>query len=87
MTMPNYENCEDPTDNTTVDRLTEIKEEIGMLLDEAERLVRHSGNRMAYDRAKSYWLAHMVMALTKESDYCGSSEVTMECTIKELQNG
>jgi len=68
---------------TNAGRLEEIKEEMLSLLDEAEHLVRQE--RGVYDRAKSYWIPHIKMALTKEHEYLGGSMVTMEDTIEELK--
>jgi hypothetical protein len=53
-----------------IDELTEIQAEI---LD-------------ALLRAKSYWLAHAKMAITRQHEYLGGSMVTMEDTIEEIRN-
>lgn len=67
-----------------IDRLEEIKEELLTLMDEAKHLVR-SGENLTYERARSYWIPHVIMALTKEHEYLGGSMVTMEDTIEELK--
>lgn len=66
------------------DRLEEIKETILDLLIEAEDIVRR-GDRMTYQRAKSYWLPHIETAIQKEHGYLGGSIFTMEDTIKALK--
>jgi len=63
-------------------RLEEIKEEIWELLREAKELLR--GTR-AESRAKAYWVAHMVMGITREHSYLGRSMCCMEDTIEELE--
>lgn len=52
-----------------VERLREIKNEIQERVDEALEIVRRSGNKLEYDRAKSYWHPHICMALGDEHDY------------------
>jgi len=64
------------------ERLDEIRNQIKDLVYEARDLLRHEG--ITWDRANSYWYAHILMALDKEHDYLGSSMVTMEDTIYEL---
>jgi len=66
------------------DELEEIKDQIFDLIEQARDAVRGTPEE---SRAKSYWLAHIEMALTKESRYLGSSMVTMECTINDLREG
>jgi hypothetical protein len=65
-------------------RLVEIQSEMIELLDEAEYIVRHSGDESAYKRAKSYWIAHIVTSLTNDHDYLGKSTCNMQDTIVEL---
>lgn len=66
------------------ERLEEIKEEILGLLHEAEDIVRR-GDRMTYQRAKSYWIPHIETALVKDTAYLGGSVFTMEDTINALK--
>jgi len=69
-----------------IERLEEIRERMHELLEEAEEIVRNfEGGDMAYQRAKSYWLAHIKTALDDEHDYLGGSMVTMEDTINEME--
>lgn len=73
-------------DNPAI-RLREIQEEMLGLLEEAEGIIRRSGNRHAYDAAKAYWFAHIEMALTSEHGYMGSCDPNMEKTINALDTG
>ena len=63
-----------------IERLREIQGEIDGLVNEAERLIRESGSDMAYSRAKSYWIGHILGALTGRG-----SMVTCEDTINEME--
>ena len=63
-----------------IERLREIQGEIDGLVNEADRLIREEGSEMAYSRAKSYWLAHILGALTGRG-----SMVTTEDTINEME--
>lgn len=67
------------------DRLVEIQETMVDLLEEAKTLVRQSGQKHVYERAKAYWIGHIATALSEESDYIGKSMCTMEETINELE--
>jgi hypothetical protein len=68
----------------SLERLEEIEREIGALVEEASDVIRGFGER-PYERAKSYWIAHIKMALNKEHDYLGGSMVTLADTRKELE--
>jgi hypothetical protein len=68
-----------------LDRLKEIQGEMLELLDEADRILRHDFKGMIYERAKSYWLAHVKMALTKDHGYLGGSMCDFEDTLKEAE--
>lgn len=68
-----------------IERLEEIKEKMIELLEEAEYLVRITGNKWIHDRAKSYWIPHIKTALSNDTEYLGKSMVTMEDTIKEIK--
>ena len=63
-----------------INRLREIQGEIDGLVNEADRLIHEEGSEMAYSRAKSYWIAHILGALTGRG-----SMVTMENTIAEME--
>lgn len=66
-------------------RFLDIKEEMKSLVDEAIDMVKHSGNDMAWQRAKSYWYPHIVMALDEDHGYMGQSTTSMESTYEELK--
>ena len=68
-----------------LDRLKEIQTEMLELLDEADRILRHDIGGMIYERARSYWLAHVKMALTKDHGYLGGSMCDFEDTLKEIE--
>jgi hypothetical protein len=63
------------------ERLTEIKEQMLELLDEAKDIIPEG---MAKERARCYWYAHIKTALLKEHEYLGGSLVTMDDTINEI---
>ena len=63
-----------------IERLREIQGQIEGLTNEADRLIHESGSEMAYARAKSYWLAHILGALKGRG-----SMVTAEDTINEME--
>lgn len=67
----------------TAERLSEIKQEIKDLLAEARAALEGIG---AYDRAHSYWLAHIACALDDDHMYVARNMVTMQSTIDELLN-
>ncbi|MCX7737448.1 MAG: hypothetical protein N2319_12150 [Candidatus Kapabacteria bacterium] len=64
-----------------IDRLTEIKEQMLELLEEAKDLLPEG---MTKERAKCYWYAHIKTALLKEHEFLGGSLVTVDDTISEL---
>lgn len=67
-------------------RLEEIEASIAELLVEAERLVRRNGAGGVYERAKSYWLAHIAIALNDEHDYVAKGMCTLRKTREELES-
>ena len=67
-------------------RLEEIKDEIKDLLEESRRIIHFNGNKLDWERAKSYWFAHIQCALDKNNDYLGSSMFTMQDTIDSLSD-
>lgn len=64
-----------------IERLTEIKEQMLELLEEAKDLLPEG---MTKERAKCYWYAHIKTAILKEHEYLGGSLVTVDDTISEL---
>ena len=67
------------------ERLANIKDEIKELIREAKGIVRFKGG-ITYERARSYWLAHIIMALDKDHEFLGGSMFTMQDTIKEMKD-
>jgi len=65
-----------------IERLNEIKEEIKGLVSEVQDMISDEGT--IFQRAKSYWIAHILTSLDKDHMYMGGSMVTMEDTINEL---
>ena len=72
---------------TTVMKLEMLQEAMLELLDEARSILGKEADAMAYERADAYWLAHIEMALKKETKYLGGSMMTMEDTIEEVRGG
>ena len=75
--------CED-IENEDVKTLKEIQAKMLELLEEAEYMVRITGDRKILDRAKAYWIPHIKMSLLNDTEYLGKSMVTMEDTISEI---
>lgn len=67
-----------------IKRLKEVQRKMIELLDEAEYLIRITGDGKIFDRAKAYWIPHIKMALLNDTEYVGKSMVTMEDTISEI---
>lgn len=65
----------------TIERLTEIKEQMLELLEEAKDLLPED---ICKERAKCYWYVHIKTAILKEHDFLGGSLVTVDDTISEL---
>ena len=66
------------------DELEEIQGHMLDLLGEAENLVSGTDE---YDRARSYWIAHITTALTDDHGYLGGSMANMQQTIDALREG
>lgn len=66
-------------------RFREIMDEMSELLDEALELIPRAS--ISYDRAHSYWYAHIQGAIDKnESEFLGGSMFDMAETLEELEN-
>lgn len=72
------------TPKDAAERLAEIKEEMEMLLTEAQDLLRELDNEEIANRAESYWYAHITMALSDEHMYLGKHDGTLQGTIDEI---
>ncbi len=66
------------------ERILEIKEEIIDLVQEAMDLMRYEGTDTERERARSYWYAHIRLALDEDSGFMGRSMCTMEDSAREL---
>ena len=69
--------------NQKVERLTEIKEQIKELMDEALSLVSDTKERTY---AEGYWYAHIVKSLDSDNYYSGRSVGTMQNTVDAIEN-
>lgn len=67
------------------ERIREIADEIRELLAEAIDLTDYDEG--AYNRARSYWYPHILIALGGDHGYLGSSMCSMEDTARELEEG
>ncbi|MBI5923855.1 MAG: hypothetical protein HY847_19680 [Betaproteobacteria bacterium] len=65
------------------DELFDIQQELLELLDRARRLIRQAPV-ITYQRADAYWLAHAVMAITRDHQLLGGSMMTMDETVAEI---
>jgi hypothetical protein len=65
------------------ERIMEIAEEIRELLQEAIDLAGEDD--MVYNRARSYWYPHILIALGGDHGYLGGSMCSMEDTARELE--
>lgn len=69
-------------DHERATELLEIYEEMKQLVRRAGRLVRGTAEE---DRATSYWLAQLKIALDDEHGYLARGSVTMRSTIEALE--
>lgn len=76
---------EDEDEDKDLKKLKQIQRKMTELLDEAEYLIRINGDRKIFDRAKAYWIPHVKTALLNDTEYIGTSMVTMEDTISEIE--
>ncbi len=65
------------------DRLTEIKDEIKTLMLEARDLLEGEG--MVWERARSYWWAHIMCSLDHDHEFLSREMCTMESAVTELE--
>jgi len=66
------------------ERILEISEEIRTLLGEAMGLISDSGSDLDYQRARSYWYGHILIALGGDHGYMGRSMCSMADTASEM---
>lgn len=88
----------DYLDQCGVDTLSEERREAGQefeeqiqiieeALDRMRSILQQHGDDLTWERARSYWYAHIQMALRKETVWLGSSMVTAEDSLRELREG
>lgn len=70
--------CEGPTV-----ALADIQSAMEFLLEKAEEVIPKG---LISERAKSYWIAQIKVALKNDSEYLGKSMVTMDDTIEEVED-
>jgi len=68
------------------ERLTDIHAEMISLIKEASSLVQSNGG-IEWERAKGYWIAQIMMALSNDHPYLGQNMFTMQDTIQSLDPG
>ena len=66
------------------ERILEISEEMQGLLREAMDLLREHGTDLDYQRARSYWYAHIIISLGGEHGYMARSASSMIGTANDL---
>jgi hypothetical protein len=69
--------------NYNFERLTEIREQMMELLEEAKNIIRQDAPRHTYERAKAYWIGHIDTALGG-GNYVDTYDVTFEKTLNEI---
>lgn len=72
------------TDRAIASRLEKYREEIITIMQDVSRMLRFGSNAMIYERARSYWIAH-ILGAAGDDNYKGGSMVDMTDTIEELQ--
>jgi hypothetical protein len=65
-----------------IERLTEIKDELGNLANEARRIIRDTSEE---EPARCYWLASIELALDNNHGFLGRNMRTMAETIDALE--
>ncbi len=69
-----------------VDELGEIQSQILELVEQARGLLRRNDLQGALMRAESYWIAHVITAVSNDHGYLGGSMVSLQNTIDEIKN-
>ncbi len=73
-------------DSVLANELECLRDEMLEKLDEMVDLLREADSEMTYNRATSYWIPHIRMALTKDHDSLGDWPAYCEDTINELRD-
>ena len=66
--------------------LAEIQAEILDLIDRAKGALKKGGFTGALMRAESYWMAHVIGAVSNDHGYLGGSLISLQDTIDEIEN-
>lgn len=69
-----------------VDELGEIQSQMLELVEQARALLRRNDLQGALMRAESYWIAHVITAVSNDHGYLGGSMVNLQNTIDEIKN-
>jgi hypothetical protein len=72
-----------PYNSDSIERMIEIKDQIKELVNEAQDILERG--TITYNRARSYWIPHILMELDKDHDWLGGSMCTMQNTIDEME--
>lgn len=67
-----------------VEQLRELTDQLYETLDEMRRVIQEA-KPSALNTAESYWLAHIDGALENRGSYLGGSFISLEDTIKDLE--
>ena len=73
------------TRDDLVYELQEIQSEILERVNRAKELLKASGFEGALMRAESYWMAHVITAVSNDHYYFGGSMVSLQDTIDEIE--
>jgi hypothetical protein len=81
-------NKEELQDN--IDRMKEIQVNLKELVEEADDIVRQTtkqieGNDVIHDRARSYWIPHILMEVDECNEWVGDPMCAMWDTIAEME--
>ena len=66
------------------DEATEILARMKEDMDRLDHIIRHSGEKMAYERWKAYPKGHILMALDNDHPYLGKNAFTVDDIISSL---
>jgi hypothetical protein len=72
-------------DSDLLHEFLENSQQIRDLVDRNLEIIRKA-DRAEYERAKAYWYAHIVMALSNDHDYLGKNMSTMQESAEVLES-
>ncbi len=67
------------------DELREIQAEILEKLDEAKHLLAEAGLDGSLGQAESYWIPHIICAVSNEHSYLGGSMYTLADSVEDVE--